>query len=126
MPATNTVLRTVTLPALGFAVMDDLILLSSTSQGTAQPVLGECSRVTSAPLNGALILREGDAGSAAPLTFVVNDSSQSIKVFAAAGENLNGTLNGSLSIPASQAGYFVRVPRAAGASTPDWRAGTIS
>lgn len=103
---------------------DDIVLPNITTQAGAHPVRCEGVRVTSAFANSSMILREGDAGTAAPLSFIVNDSAQAVVVFCAAGETLNGATNGSLSIPASSAGYFIRVDRTRGG--PDWRAGVIT
>jgi hypothetical protein len=109
-------------------VLDDLIALpGAISQNGAHPVRSECVRITSAPNNASLILREGDAGSASPWTFVVNDCPTSaVVVFAAIGENMDGVLNGSRTIAASQSAYFMRVPRSSGAAVPDWRSGVIA
>src|SRR5262245_22264447 len=125
---TNTVLRQVTLPYLQYSVLDDLIALSGAinTQAGAHPVRSECVRITAAPANASMIMREGDAGSSSPWTFIVNDSGQAIVVFAAVGENMDGVLNGSRSIAAAQSAYFMRIPRSSGAAIPDWRSGTIS
>jgi len=123
---TNLVLRQVTLPTKHYVGDDDILLPSNAinMQALAHPIRSEVVRITSAPANASMILREGDAGTAAPLTFVLNDSANQIVVFCAPGENLNGSTNGSLTIAAAQAAYFIRVDRTRGG--PDWRAGTIS
>jgi hypothetical protein len=125
---TNKTLLQVTLPYLGYPVLDDAIFVPAVAtQNGAHPVRGEAVRITAVPVDASsMILREGDAGSASPLTFVINDSPNHVLVFAAAGESLNGALNGSISIAASQSAWFMRVPRSSGAAVPDWRAGVIS
>ncbi len=115
----------------GFPVYDDVFIATAQiTQALSVPVFGELTRVVSAPANGALILKSLLSNDAPPLVFVVNDSAQTIVVFCFKGENLNGSLNGSLSIPSGQSGIFVRVPPTAakggaGVGTTDWRSAAI-
>lgn len=115
---------------LGFPVTDDVLIAAGTTQAGASPLIGDLIRVTSSIANGALVLKSSVSQEAPPLLFVVNDSAQTIKVFCFAGENLNGTLNSSLSISSGQSAIFVRVPvqtvkGGGGGGTIDWRAAAI-
>jgi hypothetical protein len=110
----------------GFPLSDDDIFLPNlTTQAGAHPVRGESVRVTAASLNSSMVMRSVLSGDAPPLGFVTNDSGQTIVVFAAVGEQLNGVTNGSLSIPAGQSGIFVRVPNNLAGSSSGWRAAAI-
>lgn len=88
-------------------------------------IRSELTRFTRAtdPTNNAALLKSISTGEAAALTFVINDAPNPIQVFCASGEKLNGSTNGSLSIPAGQSGIFVRVPNNLGGA--DWRASAI-
>lgn len=116
----------------GFPVFDDVLIgAANITQALALPVFGELARVISSPAtNGSMILKSSLSNDAPPLAFVVNDSANTIRVFSFAGENLNGSLNGSLSIPSGQSGIFIKVPPATtkgggGGGTTDWRAAAI-
>lgn len=114
----------------GFPVTDGLVAGPANAQGTAVSIIGELARCISAVANGSFILKSSLSNEAPPLVFVVNDSANTIKVFAFAGENLNGSLNAALSIPSGQSGIFIRVPvqqqkGGGGGGTLDWRAAAI-
>jgi hypothetical protein len=133
MSAVNDALRAA-LPVLRISFSeDDVILNNAGTQAVAYPVRGGCVRVTKStvvnlPNNppSAMILRQGDAGTASRFTFVFNDSANAIIVFSAVGEKHGGVTNGSLSIPAGQCGFFFRVPRTDPTFGQDWRGTLIS
>jgi len=52
----------------------------------------------------------------ARMIWVVNDSSNSMNVFAFVGDTMNGSLNGSLAVAAGAVGMFLKVD-----ATLDWR-----
>lgn len=111
---------------LAFPVTDDLASTVASAQSAAPCLIGELCRVTSASANGSFVLPSLLNLTAPPLVFVVNDSANTIKVFCAVGETLNGSSNSSLSIGAGTSGIFVSVPNSKGASNvPDWRAANI-
>lgn len=121
----NATLRAVQLPVSRHSILDDLIALPGAinSQAGAHPVRSECVRITSAPNNASMILRSGDAGTASPWTYVINDTPASnIIVFCAVSENLNGVANASLTIAPNQYGIFQRLPRSPSTPVPDWAA----
>jgi hypothetical protein len=105
-------------------VDDDIVLPNVTTQAGARPVLGTC-RVTSAPANASMILRRSEEAPF-PFVWVINDSAQPIVVFGAVGEKHGGATNGSLTIPAGQAGQFQHVPRSNPALGQDWRSAVLS
>jgi hypothetical protein len=128
MSAMNDLLRTQLLALLRIGIGEDHIVLPNTAintQAGAYPVRSACVRVTSAPLNASMILDAGDAGTAQSWTFVINDSSNAVKVFGAAGEKHGGVTNGSTSVPAGQTGLFIRTTRDS-AVGQDWRSSLIS
>lgn len=97
-----------------------------TTQAGATAVVGEAVRVTRAPTIGnSMILKSVLSGDASPLTFVINDSANSINVFPATGETNNGGLNQVLAVPAGQSGIFVRVPNNLAGSSSGWRSAVI-
>lgn len=108
----------------GYLIDDDKVAGAANAQGTANRLLGQCNRCVSAVANGSFILPSILSGEAAWMVFVVNDSLNTIKVFCAAGENLNGVANASLSVPSGQAGIFIPVPNSHGGTT-DWRSAVI-
>jgi hypothetical protein len=108
----------------GFTVADDLQAGAAGTQGGANRLPSQLNRCTLAAANGSFILPAILSGDAAWIVFLVNDSGNTNKVFPAIGENLNGTLNASLSIPAGQSGIFVPVPNGKG-GTIDWRSSAI-
>ena len=112
------------LALLGTPLLDNQATASAGTQAAALPVLGECVRVTSSAASGSMILKNITTGEASTMTFVINDSANTIVVFCAVGETLNGTTNASLSIGAGVSGLFVFVPQKLGG--PDWRANTIA
>jgi hypothetical protein len=119
------------LALLGTPVTDDNLINSAavSTQTAATPVVGELYRIIgTAPsqgtANSSCVLKSIITGEASALTFVVNDSSVTIKVFCAPGETIGGVSNGSLAIPTGQSGIFVRVPNSIG-GTGDWRAAVI-
>jgi hypothetical protein len=97
------------------------------TQAGAYAVKGECVRVVSAPTNASLIMREGSAGDASPVTFIINDSPNTVVVWPAVGEAMNGVTNGNLPIPASQYAFMQRIPRiGVGGGVPDYRTAVIT
>jgi hypothetical protein len=90
----------------------------------------QLNRITLAVANGGCILPSIVSGEAAWIVFVVNDSANTIKVGAFAGETINSVSTatdlsaGVLSIPSGQSGIFIPVPNSKGATT-DWRSAVI-
>lgn len=97
----------------------------ASAQLIAQPMLWRAVRVKEAVANGSLVLKSILSEEAPNYCFVINDSGQTIKVYCAAGENLNGSANASLSIPTGESAIFIPVPNEAGGTT-DWRAAAIA
>lgn len=120
------------LALLGTTVDDDCTANSGGLQAGAWPIKSEACRVTvaGAPLsigavaNSSCVLKSVLSAEASQFTFVINDSTVTIKVFCAPGETLGGVANASLSIPSGQSGVFVRVPNAINPGG-DWRAAVI-
>lgn len=127
----------VTLGQNQFPVYDGLGSLVTTQAGATR-LTGAVNRAvgTAAGVivaNGAFVLPsmlslEADSS----MVFVINDTSQTIKVFPATGETNGGTLNASTSIPTGQSGIFIRVYGASvgkgggqGTATNDWRSAVI-
>lgn len=112
------------LALLATPILDNQATGPASAQTTALPVAAEAIRVTSSAANGSLILRSIKTGEASTMTFVINDSANTIVVFPSVGESLNGTTNASISIAAGVSGLFVFVPQKLGG--PDWRGNTIA
>jgi hypothetical protein len=116
---------------VGFPVTDNTsATVTASQQNTGTAVVGDAFRVTNSNANGACVLKSSLSNEASPLTFVVNDSPNTIRVYAAPGENMGGVLNSFLAIPTGQSGIFVRVPvqvqkGGGGGGTADWRSAVI-
>ncbi|HEX4828310.1 MAG TPA: hypothetical protein VFV12_08795 [Xanthobacteraceae bacterium] len=110
---------------LGTPLDDDLVGGPASTQVGATPVKGELARCTTSVLNGSFVLKQIQTGEASPLTYVVNDSANAIKVFPHPGEAQGGVANASLTIPAGQSAIFVRVPNSLQTAGADWRSAVI-
>ena len=109
---------------LAFPVTDDLTAGPASTQNGAPVLNGELCRCVSSGVNGSFMLKSLLTQDAPPLVFVVNDSPNTIKVYPFTGENVGGSGNSPLSIPAGQSGIFISVPNAKG-GTQDWRSAVI-
>jgi hypothetical protein len=108
------------------ALEDDKVAAAAiTTQPTATPINSAFARFTIARdgTNNAAILKS--VNEVFGLTVVVNDAPNTIQVFCAAGEKMNGSSNGSLALLAGQTGVFWPVPNQL-SGAPDWRAAAIS
>jgi hypothetical protein len=94
----------------------------ASAQGTATPLTAAATQVTQSVASGSLILKSILDGNAQSWVIVVNVSGQTVLIYPAAGENLGGTLNASLSVPSGQCAIFLPVLNAVpGGGGPDWR-----
>lgn len=107
---------------IGTPIIDNVAVLSTT---VPTPVAGELIRVVTSIASGLLVLKSILTGEAAALTFVVNDSPNSIIVKPFTGELQNGVANQGLTIPAANSGIFIRVPDNVLAGG-DWRSNVIA
>jgi hypothetical protein len=101
----------------------------ASNQTTATPLLSPTTRVTVATVaNGSFVLPSIGGGGVGVWAdrVLVNDSGQPVIVYCAVGENLNGTANGSLTIPAGQTGYFMPVLPNVVPGALDWRSVAMS
>ena len=117
------------LALIGTPIFDNLAAGPASAQGTATRMLGEMNRVTTSVSNGSCILGSSNTGDAASMTFVVNDSPNAILVYPFTGEFNNGTVNATLSIPAGQCGFFIRVTNdiaVKNATSPGWRSNVVA
>lgn len=100
-----------------FSCDDDKTAGIANSQGGANAILSQVSRITSAVANGSMILRDMLTNDAPSLVWVINDSAQTIQVYPFVGQHVNGALNTALAIAAGGFGFFSRVQ-----ANLDWRA----
>ena len=124
------------LPLFNLLLNDDIFLTSATTQATASSSLRSgANRVTASGGAAAACVLPAlinyDQGS--DFVFVINDSANSIAVFAAPGDTMQGTLNGSLTVAAGGTGFFVRVPplylnppAGFGITATQWRAAAMT
>jgi hypothetical protein len=121
----------------GWPVSDDIFIPAGagTTQAAGLPVKGSCHRVAgNGTATAALTLKSVKSGEAPSMVWIINDDpTNSVKVFCAAGDSMNGAGNGSLTIAAVTAAVFARVPAqvkrkggTSGGGTLDWRASTIA
>lgn len=107
------------------AFVDNLSGAANNAQAGATPVPSEVNRVTkSTSTLNSFILKSILTGDASGLTWVINDSANTINVFPFVGENQNGVANAGLAIAAGAAGVFSVVPNSLGG--PDWRSAAIT
>lgn len=123
MSLANTALR-FNIALLGTPIVEGVATGPAAAQATALPVVAEAVSVLASAANGSLIMKSIKSGEASTMVFVINDSPNSIQVFCASGENMNGVANAQLTIPTGQSGLFVMVPNKLGG--PDWRANVIA
>lgn len=114
----------------GFPVNDNLAAPNASSQTTATRCGSSINRFTTGVANGSAVLPSSVSNEAEPITFVINDTPNAIKLFPFSGENQGGVLNAFLSIPAGQAAIAIRVPAqigkgGGGGGTLDWRSAVI-
>ena len=106
---------------------------NASSQTTAIRVSEQVIRVIAGVANGSVVLPSilsGETGSL-PLGWVVNDSPNTIKLFSASGESMNGVLNASLSISSGAAAFYYKEPATTGkgggtTGTTNWHANSVS
>jgi hypothetical protein len=102
----------------------DEIVPQGSVQATAWGIKRSC-RVNGAALNAGLILPSLLTGEAEAPIVVVNDSAQSIKVYPALGEKINGTLNTAVTLTTGQVIVLFPDFNFLG-GTVDWRGAAIS
>jgi hypothetical protein len=129
MSVTNDAFR-YNLAQVGFTEYDGLTC-NNTTQATATALISEINRVIIAVNNGTCVLKSVLSNEAPPICVVFNDSGQTIKAFCFTGENMNGSLNGFVSIANGAFGLFSKVPpllqkSGGGGGTLDWRGAAIS
>lgn len=107
------------------AFVDNLVGAANNVQAGATPLTSEVNRVTksTASLN-SFILKSILSGDASVMTYVINDSANTVNVFPAVGENQNGVANAGLAVAAGASGVFCMVTNALGG--PDWRSAAIT
>lgn len=98
---------------------------AATVQAGATAVIGEAVRILRASAGASVILKSVLGGDAAFLTWIINDSPNSINTFPAVGEFNNGVVNQVLAVPAGQSAIYVRVPNNLGGSSSGWRSAVI-
>lgn len=113
------------LGVLGVPINDNLAA-TNTTQATATIAFTAANRVTKASASGTVVIK-----ASAVITWVINESGQTILVYPEIGDSMNGSLNGSLSIPTGEFGVFVHVPTqivrgGGGGGTKDWRSAAIA
>lgn len=107
------------------AFVDNLVGAANNVQAGATPLTSEVNRVTkSGATTNSFILKSILTGDASTLTFVVNDSANTVNVFPFVGEKQNGVANAGLAIAAGASGIFSMVPNSL--SGPEWRSAAIA
>lgn len=102
----------------------DEVVPQGTVQGTAWGIKRSC-RVNKSATDAGIILPSILSGEAEAPVIVINDSANTLKVYPAAGEKLNGSLNTAVSVTTGQ--VFMAFPdfNFLG-GTLDWRGAAIS
>ena len=116
---------------------DSILLSAATGQAAASAVLrGNANRIVSSGGAAASCILPAMANwdQGASLVFVINDSANSINVFCAPGDTMNGSSNGSLAVAAGAFAVFLFRPpntslnqqSVAVNSVADWRGAAIT
>ncbi len=86
-------------------VADNLTAKAGGGQSGATPITTSIARFTTvATANDSAVLPAAVAGMEA---FVINSGAAALAVFAPSGQSMNGTLNGSASVPAGKSASFI-------------------
>jgi hypothetical protein len=116
------------LALLAFPVTDDLVSTVAASQSGATVLIGELCRVIKASNTGSFMLKSLLNEEAPPIVFVVNDSANTINIYPAVGETMQGSANAAFQITAGLSAIFVAVSTAnlaKSATSVDWRPALI-
>ena len=105
---------------------------NANSQGTATRITAQVARCTSNVGNGSAVLPpilSNEADSA--YGWIINDGANTIKLFPATGENMNGVANASLSIAAGASAFYYKEPATTGkgggqTGTTNWHANSVT
>jgi hypothetical protein len=108
---------------LGAFLYDDLTSSALATQTAATPLTAKLHRVTEGSATASFILKSMVSLEAPLLVIVINDGPNSIDVYPAVGETMNGVANAAQAIAAGAAGIFVNTKLN---FVQDWRAGTIT
>lgn len=108
--------------ALDNAVCDDLYSSVGASQSGATALSGALHRVTKGAATASFMLK-AMLMEAPRIVIVVNDGPNSINVYPAVGDTMNGVANAAQAIAAGATGIFVHTKEA---GVTDWRAGTVT
>jgi hypothetical protein len=125
-----------TLAIDGWPVGDEIFIPAgaATTQAGGLAFKASAHRVTAnGTANASMTMRSLLSNDAPPMAWLINDSANTVAVFCAAGEKMNGGANGSFSVTAGNAAVFIAIPvqikrkgGASGGGTLDWRAALIS
>ena len=102
---------------------DDLGSAALATQTAATPLPGALHRVTSGAATASFIMKSMLSKEANNVVIVVNDGANSINVYPAVGETMNGAANAALAIAAGATGFFIQTSTS---GVKDWRAGVIT
>jgi hypothetical protein len=97
----------------------------TSSQAGATVITNTHALVNQSVPNGSFVLRSIASQDAADGVFVMNLSGQTIKVYPATGEALNGSANAAQSIGDGQLGIFFAYGNYA-AAAPEWRSAVVT
>lgn len=110
-----------------FPFRDDVTPGPASAQGTAKIVSSQVMRVTKSVASGSMIMPSITTGEADAFNVVINDSGQTILVYCALGEAMDGSTNGNRSLATGTVGVFFRVRESeTAAGGPDWRSNAIA
>jgi hypothetical protein len=104
-------------------LMDDLSSSASATQSGAVALNGTFHRVTAGASGTSYIMKSMLSKEAPYIVIVVNDGPNSINVYPAVGETMNGSANAAQAVAAGATGIFVSTSVS---DVKDWRANVIT
>jgi hypothetical protein len=104
-------------------LIDDLVSAANATQTAAVPLTGAFHRVTAGAANSSFIMKSMLSKEAPNIVVVINDGANSVNVYPAVGDTMNGVANAAQAVGAGATGIFVRTNES---DTLDWRANTIT
>jgi hypothetical protein len=124
------------LAADGWPVGDDLFFgaAAPTTQALGAPIRASAHRVTAnGTANASATLKSLLSNEAPGMVWLINDGAQTVAVFCAAGEKMNGVANASFAVTAGNAAVFVPIPTqvkrkggTSGGGTLNWSSALIT
>lgn len=108
---------------LGTTLVDGVRSSALATQTAATPLTAELHRVTAGSATASFIMKSMISKEAPLVVVLVNDGPNSVNVYPAVGETMNGSSNAAQAVAAGATGIFIQTSVS---DVKDWRANTIT